>query len=256
MNQDSIGRNNDVLASDEPEPCRTSLRIGVEDDQLTPSMYHCDVTGESLLKRQKLEAYGSPEIHPERRRAELCSSQSNLRSKAVQPISPQPSLRQEVTENISPQPSHSSERGGPISPQVNCRETRVSSHAHQAGPVQADSGSLMKTYRLGRQPAHENPGNAVHFKEPKIEPGTEVLQKNDMADHHIAFIRPKDEPYDDDSVGFETPIAVIYPSHPIPDPIPAESKGISFFLVFLIYADLQFFFTDILVNLCTCMFKS
>ncbi|XP_010936035.1 probable inactive histone-lysine N-methyltransferase SUVR2 [Elaeis guineensis] len=224
IDDDSSGRHNDVLASDEPGPYRTSLRIRQDDDQLTPSMYHSDVTGESLLKRQKLEAYASPEIHSERRRAELCSSQSNLRSKAVQPISPQPSLRQDMTEDISPQPSHPSERGGPISPQINCRETRVSSHAHQAAPVQADSGSLLKTYRLGRQPAHENPGNAVHFKEPKIEPGTEVLQKNDTADQCMAFIRPKDEPYDDDSVGFETPIAMIYPSHPISNPIPTENK--------------------------------
>lgn len=239
MNQDLSGRNNDVLASDEPEPYRTSLRIRKEDDQLSPPIYHSDVTGESSLKRQKLEAYASPEIHPERRRSELCSSQTNLRSKTAQPISPQPSLRQEVTEDISPQPPHTSERGGPISPQINCRETRVSSHGHQGGPVQADSGSPMKTYRLGRQPAHENPGNAVHFKEPKIEPGTEVLQKNDTADHCVAFIRPKDEPYDDDSVGFETPIAMICPSHPIsnpiPDPVPAENEGISFFLVFFIY---------------------
>ncbi|XP_073101971.1 uncharacterized protein [Elaeis guineensis] len=58
----------------------------------------------------------------------------------------------------------------------------------------------------------------------KIEPGTEVLQKNDTVDHHMAFIRPRDEPYDDDSIGFETPVALIYPSHPISNPIPAESK--------------------------------
>lgn len=191
MNQDLSGGNNDVLASDEPEPYRTSLRIRQQDEKLTSSMYHSDGTGESLLKRQKLEAFASPEIHSKWRRAELCSSQSNLRSKAVQPVSPQPSLRQEVSEDISPQPSHTSDRGGPISPQINCRETRVPTHAHQAGPVQADSGSPMKTYRLGRQPAIENLGNAVHFKEPKIEPGTEVLEKNDVADHDIAFIRPQ-----------------------------------------------------------------
>lgn len=213
IDADLSGKNKEVLADDEPEPYRTRIRIRQEDDQLAPD--------ESLLKRQKLEACASPEIYLQRKRTELCRSPSNLRSKAVEPVSPQTSLRQEVTEGISPQPSNTSERGGPNLPQMNSRETRASTHSHhQAGALEADSGSLLKTYRRGRQPARGNPGNAVQFEEPKIEPGTDVLQENDMADLCTAPIRPKDEPYDDDSIGFEAPIAVIYPPYPVSSPIP------------------------------------
>lgn len=52
----------------------------------------------------------------------------------------------------------------------------------------------------------------VHFKEPNVDPGIILSAKQKVHDGPV-LIRPKDEPFTDDMVHLEVPIAVIHPGN-------------------------------------------
>ncbi|XP_065037154.1 histone-lysine N-methyltransferase SUVR4 isoform X4 [Musa acuminata AAA Group] len=196
--KDVGGKGKDVIASVDPEPCRTRVRARQDDHPPPPSNANPNLAGETSQKRPRLEAGVSREHKGD-------GPVSSLRSRGImidEPSLPQPSFgkaanqdllqrpltRQTTTEVVPPQTCNISDRAGQTSSHLNHRQIKT--------------------------PNQDKMDNSIIFKEPKVEPGTEFLQKHHTGNCSSDPVSPKDEPCEYDSPVSETPIAMIHPSQP------------------------------------------
>ncbi|CAL9191391.1 unnamed protein product [Musa hybrid cultivar] len=196
--KDVGGKGKDVIASDDPEPCRMRVRARQDDHPPPPSNANPNLAGETSQKRPRLEGGVSREHKGD-------GPVSSLRSQGImidEPSLPQPSFgkaanqdllqrpltRQTTTEVVPPQTCNISDRAGQTSSHLNHRQIKT--------------------------PNQDKMDNSIIFKEPKVEPGTEFLQKHHTGNCSSDPVSPKDEPCEYDSPVSETPIAMIHPSQP------------------------------------------
>ncbi|XP_024966862.1 probable inactive histone-lysine N-methyltransferase SUVR2 isoform X1 [Cynara cardunculus var. scolymus] len=191
------------------------LRLRHQDGQASPSSINPGTnSSETLLKRPKLEV------------DELLDGQPQLQSTTVtepvrrndsQPVSPLNRVRNKGKQPIL---SNASGRldGSGVSQSVDIERT----HPVVADATHSDSDILSRNPKgkgkehLSPQSARreniltsDKPSLAVRFKEPKVEPGIDIMPKQ----KGLALIKPKDEPLTDDPPRprFEVPLAVIFP---------------------------------------------
>nr|KAJ0191188.1 hypothetical protein LSAT_V11C800425300 [Lactuca sativa] len=166
----------ETQTQEEPERPLKRLRLRHQDGQSSPSSPN---SNGALLKRPKLEVDEVPE------------PVSPLKRKGKQPVLPNDLARIEGSDVI-----------------------------HSGDVVVADAtGSYLAVRRLrnrGKEPLspHTAPrekrlvkSSDVHFKEPKVETGVNVMPKK----KNHALIIPKDEPHSDDPPHYQVPLAVIMP---------------------------------------------
>ncbi|XP_058094811.1 probable inactive histone-lysine N-methyltransferase SUVR2 isoform X2 [Magnolia sinica] len=154
------------------------------------------VIGESSSKRPKLVEAVLPQSFLRQENSELLSPNTHATEKRTEPMSNLAHVTEKQSQAVTPQTFLREKRSKPLSPQIAPREKM---------PV---SERISKT----------------SFKEPKMEPGVDLLPKGDMSiQHHCnALITPKNEPFADDIPQFEVPIAVI---HPVPSPVRNEDPN-------------------------------
>ncbi|CAH1431877.1 unnamed protein product [Lactuca virosa] len=166
----------ETQTQEEPERPLKRLRLRHQDGQSSPSSPN---SNGALLKRPKLEVDEVPE------------PVSPLKRKGKQPILPNDLARIEGSDVI-----------------------------HSGDVVVADAtGSYLAVRRLrnrGKEPLSPHPAprekrlvksSDVHFKEPKVETGVNVMPKK----KNHALIIPKDEPHSDNPPHYQVPLAVIMP---------------------------------------------
>lgn len=178
----------DAVAGDNPEHSRKKLRR--QSEIPSSSMPGSDAPNETPLKKPKEEPDVFPESEVSERRAELVPLQIDYSDKPV-PKSPHVDNRGrgelassdvgnrgKMSELNSPQSSPNSEKSEHDLPLITRRETRALSRARKVATAQENAvQGLLGTCSADGQPAGERPRDLV-FKEPKIEPGTEVLKES------------------------------------------------------------------------------
>lgn len=153
-----------------------------------------------------------PEVGNRGNMTELSLPQSSPNSEIPEhdlPLITQRETRGRMTELILSQSSLNSEMFKDDFPLIARRETRALARARKvsAGQENAEQGSPA-TCSKEEQPAGERPRDLI-LKEPKIEPGTEVLNESKSTSP------PKSKDKEaDDLPEFEVPIAMIPPRHP------------------------------------------
>ncbi|XP_077250829.1 putative inactive histone-lysine N-methyltransferase SUVR2 isoform X2 [Tasmannia lanceolata] len=176
----------------EPEPPRTRSRLRQEDGQSSGSL------------RTSTTAFGE---------------MSSKRPKYDEAVSPQICPRHEQAELVSPQIYVQEKRTNPVSPQAYLKEKVTEALSPQVAARE-------------KRVVSERISNTSCFKEPKIEPGIDLLPKQNVPTrgHYNALIKPKSEPFTGDFPEFEIPIAVIHPpvmsphrDEAHPDPVCEES---------------------------------
>ncbi|KAJ8498673.1 hypothetical protein OPV22_009225 [Ensete ventricosum] len=197
--QEKGGKGKDVIANDDPEPCRMRVRRARQDDHTPPpSNANSNLAGETSQKRPRLEAGESREHKGD-------GPVSSLRSRGImvdEPSLTQPSFGEAANQDLLQQPLARQTTTGVVPPQTcnrSDRAGRTSSHLNN---------------RQIKTPNQDKMDNSIIFKEPKVEPGTEFLQKHHTGNCSSDLVSPKDEPCEYDSPVFETPIAMMHPPEP------------------------------------------
>ncbi|KAJ6822402.1 putative inactive histone-lysine N-methyltransferase SUVR1 isoform X1 [Iris pallida] len=217
--QDSKGTgdtNQDGTVCNEPDTEPVRKRLKKQDEmQISSPMLASDGLGESSDKKQKSVAGDFLDTSITKRNMVPVSPLMAVGGKEPGPASEHPLIGGEML----PQSSHledrdtgSGERDEPVSPLIARRQTRASARTLQSSPTQDMSESpLGRTYRRLNRPLNES----MIEKQPKIEPGTEVIPGTGSA---AVPLRIKDEPVID-----EVPIAIVRP--PPPDMDVADDEG-------------------------------
>ncbi|XP_064949041.1 histone-lysine N-methyltransferase SUVR4-like isoform X6 [Musa acuminata AAA Group] len=196
--KDMGGKGKDVIASDDPEPCRMRVRARQDDHPPPPSNANPNLAGETSQKRPRLEAGVSREHKGD-------GPVSSLRSQGImndEPSLPQPSFGKAANQDLLQRPLTRQTTAEVVPPQtcnISDRAGQTSSHLN---------------HRQIKTPNQDKRDNSIILKEPKVEPGTEFLQKHHTGNCSSDPVSPKDEPCEYDSPVSETPIAMIHPSQP------------------------------------------
>ncbi|XP_020113303.1 probable inactive histone-lysine N-methyltransferase SUVR2 isoform X2 [Ananas comosus] len=207
--QDKDSKKKDTAVDDEPELYRTRAKIREEDEQASPSQHTPRAFDESMLGTSTSEANELPKVHIQQKETELNSSRKNSKGKTLEAPPSEP-FREQATGSISRQHVSRTDGRKETQNEVSRRETRASSRARQSGALQAQSSSLV-VYQKENSSANGTLETAVCLKEPKVEPGTMNLQKNDAVVQHSALAGPIDEPLENNSSKLESPLAVLCP---------------------------------------------
>ncbi|XP_058101472.1 probable inactive histone-lysine N-methyltransferase SUVR2 isoform X2 [Magnolia sinica] len=185
-NFDSVeDQNEEARINGASETPMTRPRLRQEDDQ--PSHSRFNSGGESSSKRRKLDETISPETSLGRENTDPVPPQAQtfVGERRMEPTSTQAHDIEKRLEPVSPQTHLSEKRTEPVLPQIAPREKRLVS---------------------------ERMSNNNCFKEPKIEPVTDILPKDVPSHHHCnTLIKHRSEPFTSNSPQFEAPIAVIHP---------------------------------------------
>ncbi|XP_064992177.1 histone-lysine N-methyltransferase SUVR4-like isoform X5 [Musa acuminata AAA Group] len=196
--KDMGGKGKDVISSDDPEPCRMRVRARQDDHPPPPSNANPNLAGETSQKRPRLEAGVSREHKGD-------GPVSSLRSQGImndEPSLPQPSFGKAANQDLLQRPLTRQTTAEVVPPQtcnISDRAGQTSSHLN---------------HRQIKTPNQDKRDNSIILKEPKVEPGTEFLQKHHTVNCSSDPVSPKDEPCEYDSPVSETPIAMIHPSQP------------------------------------------
>lgn len=209
MEQDKDSKKKDTAVDDEPELYGTRAKIREEDQEASPSQHTPRAFDESMLGTSTSEANELPRVDIQQKEMELNSSRKNSKGKTLEAPPSEP-FREQATGSISRQPVNRTDRRKETQNEVSRRETRASSRARQSGALQAQSSSLV-VYQRENSSANGTLETAVCLKEPKVEPGTMNLQKNDAVVQHASLAGLIDEPLENNSSKLESPLAVLRP---------------------------------------------
>nr|CAD1830884.1 unnamed protein product [Ananas comosus var. bracteatus] len=171
--QDKDSKKKDTAVDDEPELYRTRAKIREEDQQASPSQHTPRAFDESMLGTSTSEANELPKVHIQQKETELNSSRKNSKGKTLEPH------------------------------HLNLSENK------QLGAFHVNISLVV--YQKENSSANGTLETAVCLKEPKVEPGTMNLQKNDAVVQHSALAGPIDEPLENNSSKLESPLAVLCP---------------------------------------------
>ncbi|ONK63915.1 uncharacterized protein A4U43_C07F20230 [Asparagus officinalis] len=165
-----------AVAGDDPEHSRKRIRKLSENP--STSTLATDCSGETLLKKPKLEA----DVSPEEQLGGIIADPVRLQvddTGRIDVASSQFGNRQKMTEPTSAEPSFSSKKAEQNLSPVNRRETRASSRAQKTSSLEENAEHLMpgrdKTSASGRS------RNSIYLKEPKTEPDDEYQQSQVQA---------------------------------------------------------------------------
>ncbi|GAB4830093.1 hypothetical protein Ancab_019735 [Ancistrocladus abbreviatus] len=172
----------EAQVQDEPE--RPLKRLRKKGQDVPPYGQASLATGESSLKKPKVEAGAAPENSKQQAWGTTQSPHSDGSGRAdSRPVSPPPQLRNKGKQ--------------PVSPQMGVRGKFQEPVLSQAAP------SAKKT-------TAERTSQALQIKEYRVEQGTTAASGEKMSGSN-ALIKPKDEPFTDDMPPYEVPLAVVHP---------------------------------------------
>ncbi|KAL5990350.1 hypothetical protein ACLOJK_011250 [Asimina triloba] len=179
------------------------------------------VDGEPPLPKRKLQTrhdMDGPSSSPVVSSGVTIGESSSKRAKLVDAASPQACPGPENLERLSPHMHGTENRTETALPLAHVAEKRIQAVIPEREKRAHCSSS--PTIARGKTPV----STKTHFKEPKIEPGTDAPPQGDISTQRgcSALIKPKDEPFMDDLPSFEVPIAVIHPSR---SPVTVKGKG-------------------------------
>ncbi|RRT51478.1 hypothetical protein B296_00027503 [Ensete ventricosum] len=149
-----IGNGKDVIANDDPEPCRMRVRRARQDDHTPPpSNANSNLAGETSQKRPRLEAGESREHKGDGPVSSLRSrgimvdepslTQPSFGEAANQDLLQQPLARQTTTGVVPPQTCNRSDRAGRTSSHLNNRQIKTPNQVIDAG---LDLGEVKLTF--------------------------------------------------------------------------------------------------------------
>ncbi|ONK63914.1 uncharacterized protein A4U43_C07F20220 [Asparagus officinalis] len=185
----TAGKKQDAVADEDAEVSRKRLRQQSEN------------TASSLM-------LGPDSPSSKKLRVEAdCSLGALLRQRRAEPVLPQV---EDMGRLVLASPQE--ERDEHDTPLISRRETRASAHARRASFAQENVESIsLLTYGRCEKTIGEASSSVIMLKEPKIEPGTEVLDNSNV--HSPSTSKSKQA--DSDPPEFEVPIAMILPDHPL-----------------------------------------
>nr|CAD1830869.1 unnamed protein product [Ananas comosus var. bracteatus] len=190
---DTTGKQKDTAVDDEPESHRGTLRIREDDQVASPSAF----ADETPLKRPKLEVDEVPESQT--------GQQDKDSKKKDTAVDDEPELyrtRAKIREeDQEASPSQHTPRA--------FDESMLGTSTSEANELPKSSSLVV--YQKENSSANGTLETAVCLKEPKVEPGTMNLQKNDAVVQHSALAGPIDEPLENNSSKLESPLAVLCP---------------------------------------------
>ena len=194
---------------DEPARPLKRLRLRNQENQISASL-----PNSSVMKRPKLEDAELPQTHAERQPQGMAetseTSLGNIRPE-LHPVSPPQAHN--VNKGKQPiLPLAEQGRSDLSPPSATKRAEHDLLHTQQRF---RDKGKVPLSPQIAAKEQRAIPVRSFHpvrFKEPNVEPDIILSPKQKVHDTP-ALVKPKDEPFTDDMLQLEVPIAVIHPGN-------------------------------------------